>query len=160
VSRQQGKRLFHKFGYRLITSFVILWLGIFYPALCEYHGLLLFRAPTPQAGAGHDHVPVQHDPYRHMTSTAHRQEQRKEKLTTAGVQLQEALGAGLSPSPLVRHKRAPVESSLMSVFSLALPSSATVLFFLSESSQISAELKLTHQADLSPPDQPPRLCLL
>jgi hypothetical protein len=149
MSRQRSVRRLYKGGYRLLISLMVLWLGVFYPALCEYHGLLLFRAPATHTSAAQAPAPAPPDAPAHAAYVGHQQH----GVTSHSTQANDR-PAPISPMP--RHQRALVESSLISLFSLVLPASSALLFFPTAQWQLTPELSLIHQADLAPPDQPPR----
>lgn len=137
----------------LLIGLMILWLAVLYPALCEYHGLLLFRVSHPQAILTHTDASTLHSGHEH------RMEHYPAGMTTLSAIAMGNHHHAIEDSGLAeqRHKRAPVESSAAGLPTVAVPDPVKMLSLLVASSLMVFAPAFAHQSNLAPPDQPPRL---
>lgn len=121
--------------HRLLTGLVILWLAVFYPAMCQVHGLMLFRAPAPPAHQRH-HPPNMDAPM---------------EMSPVGHAAAPATGA-----PAMRHATLPVSVVVMSLLAMALPLETLFRLAPPAMSRRAIAPAFAHQVELSPPHEPPR----
>ena len=126
------------FLHRLITGLVILWLAVFYPAMCQYHGLMLFRAAKPSEHQQHHHPPD-------MDATSQMVHSGHAAAPVAG-----------SPTPAKRHVKLPVSNEVTGLVVMALPLEIPLWLAQPAMSLRAIVPAFAHQADLAPPDEPPR----
>jgi hypothetical protein len=136
-------------AYRLLVYFTVVWLAIFYPAVCQYHGLRWLRTSSPtldtsgESTSAHDHAT--HAPSPHQ-----------EPLPTTGEPANRPLTAH-ETGPSLRHKPVATETAVMSLLTMAAPPVSSFGLRPVETVQAALAPLFAHQADHSPPLQPPRL---
>lgn len=133
--------------YHLITGFMVIWLAVFYSALCEYHGLMLPFGP--------DHMAQMDDMPRATSSatlpmTLH--------VHHPGMNMQmPALMPPTSKSATFRHfSRVALSTIAMTLMTISAPHSLNLWLVQQQSSFVVTATILTHQCGDRPPDQPPR----
>jgi hypothetical protein len=140
---------------RLLIYFVVVWMAVFYPAVCQYHGLLLFGMPPGQRQ--HDmQIPTGATPAVHEHAVTHHAG-GTEKLSTPATPQNVANHASNAAVPGLRHKTFPLETTPLSLLALALPQAVPFTTPQSHTDQHITVLLLAHQHQISPPEQPPRL---
>jgi hypothetical protein len=136
---------------RLLTYFVVLWLAVIYPAVCQYHGMMLFASPTlrhaqdaTMAGAM---PPAQTAP-----APGHAVSALPAEAPPAG-----ARGPRADPSqPGLWHRPVPLDAAPMSLLGLALPLAVACAMRPTHTRRVVAALAFAHQHAVEPPEQPPR----
>lgn len=123
------------FLHRLITGLVILWLAVFYPAMCQYHGLMLFRAAT--TSEHQHHHPPDMDAALQMAHSGH-------------------AAAPVAGSPAKRHTKPPVSNEVTGLVVMALPLEIPLWSAQPAMSLRAIVPAFAHQIELAPPDEPPR----
>jgi hypothetical protein len=151
--RQPPKPELRSFAYRLLIYFVVVWMAVFYPAVCQYHGLLLFGSPTMQRQHNMDTATdATTARYKHVLPH-HTAEAR----IVSGSLTPDANNPHEASMPRLRHTTFPLNTTPMSLYVLALPLEVSFKLRQLYTSQIVMLPSLAHQHQLSPPDQPPRL---
>ncbi|MCX6045386.1 MAG: hypothetical protein NT075_09745 [Chloroflexi bacterium] len=144
-----GRRTLYKFLYRLLTGFMVIWLAIFYSALCEYHGLMLPFGPSRMA-----HMPeMEHvhadNPAASMAMPAHH--------TSMAMQTDNLVSSDSSKGGMVlQFSHTPLSAVAMSFLTIAVPPSLHLKPVQEQSSLLVADEFVTHQCNLFPPEQPPQ----
>jgi hypothetical protein len=144
----RSNSLLRRTSRRVLSGLVILWLAFFYPAVCEIHGMMLFRGatmPNAQMLSVGEHMGA-HD---HAAMT---------KCT-----LSDASAApdadGSDRMNAVRFRGIPSGSTVMAMAAMAAPSNL-VLRVPDSAAQLIPPVRLAgHQHDPSPPERPPRLAV-
>jgi hypothetical protein len=136
-------RLLQMWLQRLVTSLLVVWLAVFAPATCLYHGFLL----TPTATTSMISLPPQHD--HPMEHHGHHGQH--------SVQTSQAADDNSTPlGPLFQHKTLAGESSTMLLLAIALPAEFSLPLLAPSFDESMAQL-IALLVMLPPPDQPPRL---
>lgn len=139
----------HKFLYRLLTGFMVVWLALFYSALCEYHGLMLPFGPSHmERMRGMEHM---HDdsPATSMAMPAHH--------ASMAMQMDNwARSNGGKNDLVIQFSHVPLGLVAMSFLTIAAPTSFNLKPVQKHSSRVVADAYFTHQCSLFPPEQPPR----
>jgi hypothetical protein len=136
-------------AHRLLVYFTIIWLAIFYPAVCQYHGLRWLRTSSPaldtsgESTSAHDHA-------------THASSPHQEPLPTTGEPANRPLTAH-ETGPSLRHKPVATETAVMSLLTMAAPPVSSFGLRPVETAQAAIAPLFGHQTDHSPPLQPPRL---
>ncbi len=146
----RGQRTLHKFLYRLLTGFMVIWLTIFYSALCEYHGLMLPFGPSrmaPMPGMEHTH---DDHPATNMAMPAHH--------ASMTMQIDNLARRDNDKNVIViQFSHVPLSAVAMSFLTIAAPTASTLKLVQEQSSLIVIDVAVIHQCNLFPPEQPPRL---
>jgi hypothetical protein len=141
---------------RLLIYFVVVWMAVFYPAVCQYHGLLLFGSSAMQsqhqAQMAADAMTARHE-HALLHPTAQMSKISRQVNPDASNHSHEA------STPLLRHKTIPLDAPTLSLYALALPLAISFNMPQPRASQNVMVLSLAHQHQTAPPDQPPRLSL-
>jgi hypothetical protein len=128
---------------------MVIWLAVFYSALCEYHGLMLPFGPDSMAHMHSKHSAHNNDTMP-MTMTVH--------VHHPGMDMQMASlmpNAGKS-NTFMQFSRMALSTVAMSFLTIAAPSTFTIPLRQQQSSFIVVTRLITHQWGLLPPEQPPR----
>lgn len=132
--------------YRLLTGFVVIWLAVFYPALCEYHGLMLPFGPDSMAQM-HDDQMQNTNVAKSMAVPVH---------SGMDMQMPNMAHSISKASTFVQHSRVALTTVAMSFLTIAAPTGFNIRLAQQQSSFVVAEASIAHQCSLLLPDQPPR----
>jgi hypothetical protein len=147
--------------YRLTAGILVAWLAVFYPAMCDYHGLLLFRtaenaqrslspgfAPTPGAPdlAHHGHGSRRH----HLDAASTPNATANMAEAASGVETEHTL-----PPRSEHHKPLAGESATAGLLSILTPSNFALPQLQMRTTFVLLVLDFHHQYQHPPPDQPP-----
>ena len=147
--QSSGRRTLHKLLYRLFTGFMVIWLAIFYSALCEYHGLMLPFGPSRMA-----HMPdMEHTPDDatavHMAMPTHH--------TSMNMPIDNLARSDSGQNDtFIQFSHVPLSAVAMSFLTIAAPTSFHLKLVQEQSSLVVADVFVTHQCNLFPSEQPPR----
>jgi hypothetical protein len=146
--------------HRLTAGVLVLWLAVFYPAMCDYHGLLLFRTTEPAQDRG---SAASAQPPGASTSV-YQQSQHHDHATVST----SSAGAGgissaldieidhTSSSRPKHHKPLAGESAAAGLLSVLAPSNFALSHLQIRTSFVLLAVTFCHQYQHPPPDQPPR----
>jgi hypothetical protein len=156
VMMAQWQRLYRSLGrflYGGTTILLVVWLALFAPATCVYHGFLLTNHPVHAAGledppSARPEAALAHDAHAHHR--AHRQAHPAEHQTGPN-------RCNIPPGGAqVQHRPLTNDTSMMSLLAMAVPKLTTFNPPELTSFQYLVPL-IAWQLFLPPPDQPPRL---
>lgn len=132
--------------YRLLTGFMVIWLAVFYSALCEYHGLMLPFGPDPMAAMHAGSTPAPAAMHMHHPGMA-----------MPTMSMPSLRQSGNEASVFMQFSRVALSTAAMSFLTIATPTSFSLQPVQQQSFFIVAPPSITHQWNLLPPEQPPRL---
>lgn len=151
MKRSSMPKLVGRLIYRLLTCLVVLWLAAFYPAVCQYHGLLLFTPPAirieQDAAFASGAITVGH---KHLPSTDSAHTGPDPTVCTPSAPITEA------STPHLRHKTHPLDASPMSLLSVVFLPAIILETAQTHTSRKVAAFSQNHQHQFSPPKPPPR----
>jgi hypothetical protein len=133
--------------YRVWIGVTILWMAVFYPAVCEYHGLMLFKPPMSSAVSRR----IAADLYAHRDSMA-----------MTGPEHGAIVEVPSRPNlatlvPTLQHQTYPITMTMISLLAISIDALTFVKLFPHPTLRILATLLLDHQHYPIPPTRPPRL---
>jgi len=132
--------------YRLLTGFMVIWLAVFYSALCEYHGLMLPFGPDPMASMHAGRTPAPAAMHIHHPGMA-----------MPTMSMPSLMQDGNEASVFMQFSRVALSTAAMSFLTIATPTSFNLQPVQQQSFFVVVAPSITHQWSLLPPDQPPRL---
>jgi hypothetical protein len=142
----RGSSRLRRAAYRILSGLAIIWLAVFYPAVCEIHGMMLFHSTeTPNADLARSNL---HD-FGVMTA----------QVAAAHLAVQPAFPPGGKNGDVlaaIRFRSVPIGSTVMAMVALALPPAMLLRVPGPAMRCIAAAIRTGHQNSLAPPDQPPR----
>lgn len=147
-------RILRKLANRLLICFIIIWMTVFYPAVCQYHGLLLFDPPAMKSQYAAQRIidtPSAEHGHALSSYTAETGELSKPVLTQASAPAKSA------PAPTLRHRTATPETVTMVLSGLVFFRAGAFIVPMSYTSQTFIPPLFSHQHQPSPPDKPPRV---
>ncbi len=118
---------------------MVIWLAVFYSALCEYHGLMLPFGPS----MAHAHP---NRTVASMVMPAHYASMNNLARSESGKR-----------DTFMQFSRVPLSAVAMSFLTIVAPATFNLRPLQQESSLVVAHVSITHQCSLLPPEKPPRL---
>lgn len=137
--------------YRLVTGFMVIWLAVFYSAICEYHGLMLPLNPDLSAQMTMALEPTDSTSMPAMEMHIH-QPGMKMALNRLP-----ALTCAMQPGEtLLQLGRMALNTVALSFLTISAPAQFNVRLVLQQSAVILPDTALTHQCKVAPREPPPR----
>ena len=137
--------------YRLVTGFMVIWLAVFYSAICEYHGLML---PLNQSSAAQMAMAVEPVSSMSMATMGSHVHQRGMKMAAPSLP---ALTCKLQPNEtLLQLGRMALNTVALSFLTISTPTQFNVRLVLQQSAVILSNTACAHQYKVAPREPPPR----
>lgn len=152
-----GLKRVHKFSYhfyRLVTGFMVIWLAVFYSAVCEYHGLMLPLNPSLAAQMAMAVESPSTDSMPTLGAHVHHPGMKMSVVSPPAVtcKLQ-------SNETLLQLGRMALNTVALSFLTISAPTQFNVRLVLQQSAIILANTSCSHQYKVAPREPPPHpLC--
>jgi hypothetical protein len=138
--------------YRLVTGFMVIWLAVFYSAICEYHGLMLPLNPNISAQMAMALEPTSNESMPTMGTHVH------DPGMKMSVTSPPAVTCMLQPNEtLLELGRMALNTVALSFLTISAPTQFNVRLVLQQSTVIVFNTACSHQYKVAPREPPPRL---
>lgn len=151
VGIKQVRKISRHF-YRLVTGFMVIWLAVFYSAVCEYHGLMLPLNPTSAAQMAMAVEPMSTESMPTLGTHVHRPGMKMASSSPPAVTCK------LQPNEtLLQLGRMALNTVALSFLTISAPTQFNVRLVLQQSTVIVFNTSHSHQYKVAPREPPPRL---
>lgn len=150
VGIKQVRKISRHF-YRLVTGFMVIWLAVFYSAICEYHGLMLPLNPSSSAQMAMALEPMSTMDMATMGPHVHHPGMNMQVTSLP------ALTCKLQPNEtLLQLGRMALNTVALSFLTISPPPQFNVRLVLQQSAIILSNTACVHQYKVAPREPPPR----